>query len=198
MSEVTSRAQVVAISGAVAGVPEAFVSTPFQVIKVRFQAKENAGRFKGNFDCALTTVRQQGVLGLMTGVSTTIWRNSVWNCIYFFSLHEIRRHLPPTKSHLSQICQTMGASFMGGLIATSVNAPLDTAKSRIQARLPPPGGEGRGAPVSRSTFGVLREIVQKEGLFGCYKGFRPKALRMALGGAVGMAVYEWMLSFLGS
>jgi len=30
-SEVTSRAQVVAISGAVAGVPEAFVSTPFQV-----------------------------------------------------------------------------------------------------------------------------------------------------------------------
>jgi hypothetical protein len=30
----------------------------------------------------------------------------------------------------------------------------------------------------------------------CYKGFQPKALRMALGGAVGIAAYEAVLGVL--
>ena len=39
----------------------ALISKTEQVIKVRLQAKDNIGRFKGNLDCALQTLRLQGV-----------------------------------------------------------------------------------------------------------------------------------------
>ncbi len=202
------------------------------------QAKENAGRFPGSFDCCLHTLRSEGVRGLFTGLTTTVWRNSIWNCVYFWSLFEIRQgvaHLSPLTSDTHApwpvlkvfysififiqfpfffltldidahgtwpVLQTMGEGFFAGLIATSFNAPFDTAKSRIQARAPPVsvggfgGGGGAGVAEGQSTFAVLREIIRREGAFACYKGFRPKALRMALGAAVALATYETTLKIL--
>ena len=73
--------------------PDSLATSPFQVVKVRVQAKENAGRFRGSFDCCLHTLRSEGIRGLFTGLTTTVWRNSVWNCVYFWSLFEIRQGL---------------------------------------------------------------------------------------------------------
>jgi hypothetical protein len=60
-----------------------------------------------------------------TGVSTTIWRNAVWNGVYFFSLHEIRNRLPPqtpSSSFTTHLLQTLGAGFAagdGGLVSAA-------------------------------------------------------------------------------
>jgi solute carrier family 25 2-oxodicarboxylate transporter 21 len=99
------------------------------------------------------------------------------------------------------VLQVMWEGFIAGLIATSFNAPFDTAKSRIQARPPLLGGRMEvgartGGSEGQSTFAVLREIIRHEGVLACYKGFRPKALRMALGAAVALATYETTLKIL--
>lgn len=55
-------------------------------------------------------------------------------------------------------------------------------------------GNGNGnssAPLKyRRTLQSLVLIYREEGLASCYKGFRPKAVRMGLGGAVAITVYD--------
>ena len=43
-----------------AGVPEAAVVTPFQVVKVRLQAKEHLGRYHGTLHCLRTVLAEEG------------------------------------------------------------------------------------------------------------------------------------------
>ena len=39
---------------------------------------------------------------------------AVWNCIYFFSLHEIRQALPANPAGVSNLLQTLGGGFCAG------------------------------------------------------------------------------------
>ncbi|GIL74313.1 hypothetical protein Vretifemale_4358 [Volvox reticuliferus] len=56
------------LSGALSGVSEGVAFAPFQVIKV---------------------VRQEGVLALATGLGPTLWRNCVWNSLYYGTMHQL-------------------------------------------------------------------------------------------------------------
>lgn len=51
--------------------------TPFQVVKVRMQAKEHLGRYTSSADCFIKVLRQEGPLALATGMGPTCWRNCV-------------------------------------------------------------------------------------------------------------------------
>lgn len=50
-----------------------------QVVKVRMQAKENLGRYKGVADCAFSLLRTEGPLALYTGLESHLWRNAMWS-----------------------------------------------------------------------------------------------------------------------
>lgn len=198
------------VAGFAAGTPEALVVTPFQVVKVRLQAREHLGRYRGTVHCVQTVLRDEGALALMTGLHATIWRNSIWNSVYFASMHSLRRSFPlpeassaaPSSSfRLSEGLRTLLFGFVAGVAATCCNNPFDVVKSRMQAELRTSAKGGpatAAAAVSQSDsvligeagFQRLREIWQAEGLQGLYVGFTPKALRMGLGGAVGMFAFE--------
>ena len=49
------------IAGFASGFPEALIVQPFQVVKVRVQAKEHLGKYSGSFDCAAKLLRDEGV-----------------------------------------------------------------------------------------------------------------------------------------
>eukprot|EP00960_Hanusia_phi_P078212 768793-Hanusia_phi.AAC.8 len=174
------------LAGCISGIPEAIATTPFQVVKIRLQARENVSKFSGPVDCAMQTWKMQGVKGLLTGLQTTIWRNSIWNSIYFYSMHEMKKASPPPPQQHQQVLQNLLFGFVAGFVATAADAPFDTVKSRIQAPLP----SSSSFVEKPKTFTMLSEIIRQEGLLACYKGFPPKAVRMALGGAVAIAAYE--------
>ncbi|EKX44809.1 hypothetical protein GUITHDRAFT_58369, partial [Guillardia theta CCMP2712] len=165
------------LAGCMSGIPEAIATTPFQVVKIRLQARENIAKFSGPVDCAVQTWRLQGARGLLTGLETTIWRNSIWNSIYFYSMHEMKKQFTPPEHQHQQVMQNLFLGFVAGFMATAADAPFDTVKSRIQAPLP-----SSSSFVERpKTFKMLSDIIRQEGLLACYKGFPPKAVRMALG-----------------
>lgn len=85
--------------------------------------------------------------------------------------------------------QNLGCGFVGGVTATCFNAPLDVAKSRIQ-------GETGAVPRYTSTAQTLLDILREEGPRSLYKGFVPKALRMGMGGAVGITTFEFVKGLL--
>lgn len=179
------------VAGLASGVPEALTVTPFQVVKVRLQAKEYLGRYTGTMQCVQRILAEEGLAAFTTGLHATIWRNSIWNSVYFALMGSLRPAIAgPEGSHpLVESARTLALGFVSGVVATAFNNPFDVVKSRIQAELRSEPA-ARGGLVGEAGFARLLDAWRVEGLAGLYAGFSAKALRMGVGGAVGMAAYE--------
>ena len=152
---------------------------------------------------------EEGPLALATGLHVTIWRNGVWNGIYFGLMHAMR---PPIDSGDAaadggggggafwQAIRTLGCGFGAGVIATAFNNPFDVAKSRIQSEvlLLERSSSGGSSLLGEAGIGRGLSIWRSEGISGLYAGFSAKAIRMGMGGAVGMAAYEAAARWLAS
>lgn len=178
---------IVAISGAFSGVAEAAVVTPFQVVKVRLQAKEHLGKYTNSLDCVQKLWREEGVLAFSNGLSATMCRNSVFNCVYFTVMYQIKQQVPPPQgSKVKLTMYSLVSGFVGGVMATMCNTPFDVVKSRIQAQCP----NNSHSMEYTSTIQALVRIGRTEGVTALYKGFTPRALRMGIGGAVAITAFE--------
>lgn len=174
------------IAGFSAGPAEAVVVTPMQVVKVRLQSREYLGRYANTVDCCKQVLHEEGVRALFAGVGATTGRNAVWNGMYFGIIFRLRGLVQRgDEGPFLRAVGTSGMSFAAGAIATCFNAPFDVAKSRIQ--LQDTRSEQRKY---RSTVQTLGTILREEGPKAVYKGFAPKVLRMAMGGAIGMPIFE--------
>ena len=190
-------AETVLVAGAagfLAGIPEAVVVTPFQVVKVRLQAKEYLGMYANSFDCVTKVFRQEGLGAFTIGMGTTVLRNSIWNGVYFTAMFRLKQAypLPPDSSRAASTAHSLATGFVGGVCATMCNAPFDVVKSRIQAQSA--AAEARYT----STFQALFAIGRAEGLQALYKGFTPKALRMGSGAAVAITTFDAVCAFSSS
>ena len=192
------------VAGFISGLPEAITVTPFQLVKVRLQAKEHLQRYSGTFDCLRRVLVEEGAATLFIGLHATIWRNCVWNSVYFALMHALRPEQPSgdggAMGTLLSSARTLTTGFVCGVIATCFNNPFDVVKSRLQAELGGVTKGGRQRPVSpfndSSVAGRLGAILRTEGAAGLYAGFSAKAMRMGVGGAVGMAAYESTAAWL--
>jgi solute carrier family 25 2-oxodicarboxylate transporter 21 len=186
-------------AGAVSGVPEALVVTPFQVVKVRMQAKAHMGRYRHSWHCVRRMVETEGLGSLATGLQATILRNCVWNAVYFASYVAMTTHLqarrdrtaaPPPHARAT----VMSLGFVAGVFATCFNCPFDVVKSRMQAEVfCPPSGTMVDAVCAQPPGGVaarIAQIVRTEGVLALWKGFAAKSMRMGAGGAVGLGAFE--------
>ncbi|GLI70454.1 hypothetical protein VaNZ11_015316 [Volvox africanus] len=187
------------LSGALSGVSEGIAFAPFQVIKVRLMAKEHLGRYRNTWDCLAKVVRQEGVLALTTGLGPTLWRNCVWNSLYYGTMHQLEDPregmglLPAIENPVLAAARTILVGTAVGMMATCFNAPFDVVKSRFQALLP----EDRVARGYRFTLPALASIASREGPAALYKGFVPKALRLGIGQTIGLMVFQRSLKAFG-
>ncbi len=187
-------------AGLFSGIPESLIVTPTQVVKVRLQSKDYLGRYKNTIDCFRQIVRDEGVLALTGGLFPTFYRNCVWNSIYFATMPLLKSMVPEPKDILANPTHrnlyiadkglTLVTGFFGAIFATCFNAPFDVVKSRVQSQMRPTGSASTTVLKYRGTFQTLFLIYKEEGLSACYKGFKPKAIRMGLGGAVAMFTFE--------
>jgi hypothetical protein len=71
--------------------PKSQTPKPPKVIKVRLMAKEHLGRYKNTADALAQVLRVEGPAALFIGLAPTLWRNCVWNSIFYGTTHEIDR-----------------------------------------------------------------------------------------------------------
>lgn len=180
---------VATIAGLISGVPEAIIVTPFQVIKVRMHTKEHLGRYSGSFDCFLKVLKQEGIGALSIGLKATLWRNCVWNAVYFGGMHGIKNRLPTPNSKSIDLLQTLFAAFICGGLASCFNIPFDVVKSRIQSQI----SNDKSSPLKyQGTWTSLYTVAKEEGILACFKGLNAKICRGAVAGSVAMTVFELM------
>lgn len=178
-------------SGSLCGVTEGVVFSPFQVIKVRLMAKEHLGRYHNTWDCIVKVLRSEGPSALLIGLGPTLYRNCVWNGLYYGSMHQVETHyLDKLDNPALELARSFMVGMVIGMAATCFNVPFDVVKSRFQSQLP---GEVRYT----STLQALTMIYREEGAQALYKGFVPKALRLGLGQTIGLLMFQRCLAAFG-
>jgi solute carrier family 25 2-oxodicarboxylate transporter 21 len=186
------------LTGASAGATESLVVVPFELLKIRLQDKTSASRYNGLLDCLVKVVRQEGPLALYNGFEATLWRHIVWNAGYFGCIFQVRSQLPDPSTSVNPVRQKtlndLAAGFVGGVVGTTFNTPLDVVKSRIQSVAKTRGVKGK----YEWAWPSLAVVAKEEGFRALYKGYVAKILRFGPGGGVLLVVYSAVLDFLGS
>ncbi|KAH7345888.1 mitochondrial 2-oxodicarboxylate carrier protein-like protein [Pyrenochaeta sp. MPI-SDFR-AT-0127] len=185
------------LTGASAGATESLVVVPFELLKIRLQDKTSASRYTGLLDCLVKVVKQEGPLALYNGFEATLWRHIVWNAGYFGCIFQVRSQLPePSTTANPRRQKTINdllAGFVGGIVGTTFNTPLDVVKSRIQSVAKVPGAK----PKYAWAWPSLGVVAREEGFRALYKGYVAKILRFGPGGGVLLVVYSAVLDMLG-
>ncbi|XP_003374481.1 coatomer subunit beta [Trichinella spiralis] len=183
------------LAGLLCGVTEAMVVNPFEAVKVRLQVDRQASVLEQNtFAMARQLIKQGGLgtNGINRGLSATMWRNGIWNMIYFGFYHSTKSYVASSDSELKHnLPIRIGLSFTAGCLACIGNTPFDVAKSRIQASI-------QTRAKYRSCLQSIAVIYREEGLLALYRGLLPKIMRLGPGGAVLMIAYEHIFEFLKS
>lgn len=185
------------LTGASAGATESLVVVPFELLKIRLQDKTSASRYNGLVDCFTKVVRHEGLLALYNGFEATLWRHIVWNAGYFGCIFQVRAQLPqPSESKnpgTQKMLNDLTAGFVGGVVGTTFNTPLDVVKSRIQSVQ-----KVRGIRAKYEwAWPSLGVVAREEGFKALYKGYVAKILRFGPGGGVLLVVYSAVSDMLG-
>ncbi|XP_044731163.1 mitochondrial 2-oxodicarboxylate carrier [Chrysoperla carnea] len=191
----TPTAWTYSLAGMGAGVTEAILVNPFEVIKVSLQSNNssNIKEVPSTWQVTRSIIKSQGIgfRGLNKGVDATIWRNAVFNAIYFGFYNSVKENFPQRESPLEEFSRKLAIGFASGVMGSVANIPFDVAKSRIQGPQPI-----LGQIKYRSTFPTIILVYREEGFKALYKGLVPKVLRLGPGCAIMMVVYEYLYDFL--
>eukprot|EP00054_Salpingoeca_dolichothecata_P003473 m.27128 g.27128 ORF g.27128 m.27128 type:complete len:474 (+) comp13881_c0_seq2:280-1701(+) len=158
LSEVTAAAMLVA---PVYGV----VLTPIDLVKTHLQV----GTYRSVFECLRTTMATEGLRGFMRGYSATTMTRLVGLPCYSVTNEAMKRALSGPNRRPCDLTapELVLAGGVGGLVFWTVNFPVDSIKTRIQASKTP-----------QSIWQTARSMFLKEGgLKAFFRGYTPMALR---------------------
>lgn len=189
-------------SAAFAGSIISFVLCPSEFVKCRMQIQGTDSvvptyrKYSGPLNCAIETVKTEGVKGLFRGGVATLVRESIGNAV-FFSTYEYLRHSlhlqlkGSSYEHTNLVDVGIGivSGGLGGIAFWSAVLPFDVAKTIIQTT---PDNNLR-----RNPFKLLRSIYRRSGLRGCYTGLGPTVSRAFPANAAAIVTFEAAAKVLG-
>lgn len=194
--------QVIIPSAAYSGAIISFVLCPSELVKCRMQVQgtdslvPKSSRYSSPLDCALKTMKTEGVTGIFRGGLTTLLRESLGNAV-FFSVYEYVRyymHLQlkaASSDHNDLIDVGIGivTGGLGGVAFWSAVLPLDVAKTIIQT--------ASDKSSTKNPFRILNSIYRRAGLRGCYTGLGPTIARAFPANAAAIVTWELAIKLLG-
>eukprot|EP01120_Amphizonella_sp_Union-15-10_P017596 TRINITY_DN980_c0_g1_i1.p1 TRINITY_DN980_c0_g1~~TRINITY_DN980_c0_g1_i1.p1 ORF type:complete len:292 (-),score=36.85 TRINITY_DN980_c0_g1_i1:142-1017(-) len=171
------------ISGIAAGTTETFVNCPFEVVKVRMQAKENIGVYKNTVHAATSIIRNEGILSLYKGFEPQALRNGIWNGIYFGLINKLKNGFKTSgyfKNH-DLLLNFVAGSIASG-VGTTCNTPFDVVKSRNQ---------NLKSGTAMWSIPTLFHIWKTEGFKALYRGYTARMLRLVPGGGIMIVAFDF-------
>lgn len=164
--------------------------TPLELIKVRQQTQIGLDRSKLKYTGQLSTlnliVKEEGITALWKGLLPTAVRQA-WGLMIKFTFYlEFKKAFErwnKSRGHEGPMpdWQPGAAGGMSNIIVGILNAPPDTVKTRMQDR----------SANYKSTWDCVRSMIRNEGVLSLFKGAWLRVLRIAPGGAIQFASYEF-------
>ncbi|VUC29453.1 unnamed protein product [Clonostachys rosea] len=158
-------------AGLTSGALAAFLANPADLALVRMQSdgmKPVAQRqnYKSVFDAFGSILRSDGIVSLWAGCAPTIARAMALNLGQLALFSETKARLKKHTAWSIQT-QTVTASALACLFASTIALPFDLVKTRLQRG----ARTADGALVYRSMVDCFRKIAKEEGLTRFYRGF---------------------------
>jgi len=175
-------------SGGIAGAIANTICYPFDFARTRLASDLAKGKaqFNGIMDCIMTTVRNQGIIGLYTGWTVTCMGAFVYRAGQLGCFKQIQDLNPWAKDK-----GAIGfiSSFVSVTIARTVvmpfNYPFDTVRRRMMLQSEKPIAER----VYKGSLDCFKKVLVKEGAKGMYKGMVPELFR-GVGGSLVIVIFE--------
>jgi solute carrier family 25 (adenine nucleotide translocator) protein 4/5/6/31 len=181
-------------SGGLAGGIANTICYPFDFARTRLASDVGTGKktFNGLGDCIMKTVRSQGITGLYRGWSITVAGAFVYRAGQLGTFAQIMS-MNPYKEDKG--ITGMIAAFVAAQVARNAvmpfNYPFDTVRRRVMLESEKPPSER----VYKGSLDCAKQVLQKEGLKGMYKGMIPELAR-GVGGSMVIVAYDRIKAIL--
>lgn len=152
-------------AGAIAGMPAAYLTTPFDVIKTRLQVEARTGdaTYNGLVDCARKVYKAEGFKAFFKGGPARIMRSSPQFGFTLAGYEVLSKMLPMPGSE--EAAPALGGRLEPGIGLREARAPLPYIRSRnalkILLDMDPAFGKSRAVPKGVETkgwgFGVKKQ-----------------------------------------
>ncbi|KAG2225557.1 hypothetical protein INT45_013668 [Circinella minor] len=151
------------------------------IVKVRLQTQKAQTKYKGTWDCFVSTVRQEKIFGLYKGMASPAAGVAVVNALVFGSFDWLiklqEKHGVNAQSDISfgrpiqqpSLLQIMGAGIGAGIITSFVTCPMELAKVQLQNQTL--------STTMKGPIDCLAQIYKRRGVRGCFTGMAPTVLR---------------------
>ncbi|KAI5657128.1 hypothetical protein M9H77_25921 [Catharanthus roseus] len=192
-------------AAAFAGATISFVLCPTELVKARNHMMQVQGtdslvskssRYGSPLDCAVKTIKAEGITGIFRGGQATLLRESLGNAVFFSTYEYVRYYMhsrlkdaSSNPNHLIDVGVGIMSGGLGGIACWCVVLPMDVAKTIIQT-----SSEKNSA---RNPFQILSLIYRKSGLRGCYAGLGPTVVRAFPANAAAIVTWELAMKVMG-
>lgn len=169
-----------------AGAIGQFVSTPFDVVKIRLISDASKAphlqRYQGVWDAFVKIYAEKGVLGMWKGSSIAVQRAALVNLGELSTYDVVKRKLMQTTSLAGDDSRThIVSSLLSGFCSSFISTPADVVKTRMM---------NDTSRSYSSSIQCLKECVSSEGIRGIYKGFLTTWARLGPWQLTFWVVYE--------
>jgi solute carrier family 25 (mitochondrial uncoupling protein), member 27 len=92
----TEGATAIVAGSLISGLVSALVSSPFDLIRTRLANQIHGAKgnlYSGSWDCAVKTVKSEGVIALYKGFTPAYLRLAPWQLVFFFSWEEMSKFM---------------------------------------------------------------------------------------------------------
>ena len=168
-----SKDSKVFLAGCLTGICESAIVTPSEVVKIRLQ-NSTGGETLGSVYKQIYS--EKGLIGFTKGIGATCLRGLLWNATYFSIIEKTRDINISGNLYFDRF---LGGS-LAGLLATTINNPVDVIKSRIQS----------GNPKYSGIYSTAQLILRDNGWKGFYRGYMLKATRYTIGGGIMISIFN--------
>jgi len=163
------------VAGGLAGAVASAVANPTDLMKVRLQTdgmmKDAEGkllpkRYTGMVDAFTSIIKEQGVLGLWTGVGPTMGRATALAAAELATYDEVKGLLKSKAGFTDGLPLTLCTAFASGYVSTVASSPFDVVKSRVMA-------QSTTNPEYSGMVDCFVKSAKAEGPMSLYNGFWP-------------------------
>uniref|UniRef100_A0ACD5VKH5 Uncharacterized protein n=1 Tax=Avena sativa TaxID=4498 RepID=A0ACD5VKH5_AVESA len=182
------------LGGGLAGVTAASVTYPLDVVRTRLATQKTTRYYKGIFHTLSTICKEETGKGLYKGLGATLLGVGPGIAISFYVYESLRSHWQMERPNDSNAVVSLFSGSLSGIAASTATFPLDLVKWRMQLH-----GAAGAVPIEKSSIsGTIRQILQKEGPRGFYRGIVPEYLKVVPSVGIAFMTYEVLKSLLSS
>ncbi|RCH94463.1 hypothetical protein CU097_002605 [Rhizopus azygosporus] len=143
------------------------------LVKVRLQSRELSSRYKGTFNCFVSTIKQEKFIGLYKGMVGVGAINALvfGSYTYLMQLQAQSQGIPYDETAQNAPLQHVFLAGMGsGVISSFVTCPMELAKVQLQ-------NQTTNTTAIKGPLDCLHKMYLTGGLRYCFKGMVPTMLR---------------------